>query len=626
MRHRTMLLLSACLLTASGAAQTAERVAIGADSAIAFVLSCRKANGAFGPADQAYTDAAWNFPAIAALRLLGAELGQPEQILRHGLGQPGGHVGAGHWQFHHYHGIRQRLNSPLAVRAPRVSLRHQGYQVRYYGSPFGTDAKTFFQSSGSLDPRDAEARELGFYNLSSLYYLLSGLAASGRSAENRDELVAFVQRRQAPAGGFVDVRQEDLAPRDAEAHVAHTFHALAALRLLGAAPPRPEDCTKFLRASQLPGGAFGWHPDSALPGNGPDVYYTWAAVHALAALAARPADVSACMLWLNSLQNSDGGFGDCPGWRSRLYSTYYAVDALSVLAGSAKAGITTKQLFPNVITPIPEGRFHIFQGLNKVPLLQPADLAGLHARGLNLLALKSGDFAVAERLRAAIREQRLPMDVVLCPEAYPHRAVIPGGAVLDHLANVTLDPGWTPAQRTLWAKADDLGAKKLLWHEYRAQVIRPVRELGALIYPEQEFEMEHAYVAYAVDANDHDVYNAMLAGFNWVPRDFVRVFPWRERHVDRVVPVADADAHGDLTKWSPQLDHTRHLFIAEGPTHEDFLKAAAAGRVVCAIVSAATSGPEVTLYGPPAAVAYCQRHQARWQWWPKRSGQQAPSN
>lgn len=625
MRLRTILLLSA-LLAVGRVAETAERATVGADSATAYILGCRKANGAFGPADQAYTDAAWNFPAIAALRLLGAEISQPEKILQHGLGQPGGHVGAGHWQFHHYHGIRQRLNSPLAMQATRVSLRHQGYQVRYYGSPFGTDAKTFFQSSGGLDPRDAEARELGFYNLSSLYYLLSGLSASGRSAENRDELVAFVQRRQAPDGGFVDVRQEDLAPRDTEAHVAHTFHALAALRLLGAAPPRPEACAKFLRASQLPDGAFGWHPDHALPGNGPDAYYTWAAVHALADLAARPADGAACVRWLNSLQNSDGGFGDCPGWRSRLYSTYYAVDALSVLAGSAQAGITSKQPPPATVTPIPEGRFQIFQGLNKVPLLQPADLAGLHARGLNLLALKSADFAAAGRLRAFIREQRLPMDVVLCPEAYPHRAVIPGGAVLDHLANVTLDPAWTEAQRGRWTTADDLGAKQLLWHDYRAQVIRPVRELGALIYPEQEFEMEHAYRAYDMTATGRDGYNAMLAGFNWAPRDFVRVFPWRERYVDRLVPVADADAHGDLAKWSPQLDHTRHLFIAERPTHEDFLKAAAAGRVVCAIVSTATSGPEVTLYGPPAAVAYCQRHQARWQWWPKRSGQQAPLN
>jgi len=598
--------------------RAAEAVAVGADSATAYILSCRKANGAFGPADQEYTDAAWNFPAVAALRLLGIEITQPEKILAHGLIQPPGHAGAGHWQFHHYHGVRKQLNAPLPVDSRRVRLRHQGYEVRYYGSPFGTDAKTFFQSSGTLDPRDSSALELGYYNLSSLYYLLSGLAASGRSADNPDELVSFIRQRQAPSGGFVDVRTEGGTARDAEAHVAHTFQALAALRILGAPPPNPEACVKFLQASQFPNGGFGWHPDRILSVNQPDAYYTWAATHALTILKARPTALPACVSWLNSLQNSDGGFGDRPDWKSRLYSTYYVIDTLNVLTGDAVKAITAKRLAFSKVEPVPEGRFQIYQGLNKTPVIEPQDLAALHERGLNLLSLKSADFALAERLRASIREQRLPMDVVLCPESYPHRAEISGGAVLDHLANVTLDPTWTQAHRDQWSKADAFGAGKLPWKDYLTKVIRPARKLGAVIYPEQDFEMEHAYVSYDVGGQGGEGYNAVLTGFNWAPRDFVRVFPWRERYVDRLVPVADADAHGDLKKWSPQLDHTRHLFIAEGPTHADFLKAAAASRVVCAIVSAEPSTPEVTLYGSSAAVAYCKKHQSQWQWWPKR--------
>jgi hypothetical protein len=125
--------------------------------------------------------------------------------------------------------------------------------------------------------------------------------------------------------------------------------------------------------------------------------------------------------------------------------------------------------------------------------------------------------------------------------------------------------------------------------------------------------MELAYTAY--DPSDANAYNAVLVGFNWSPRDFVRVFPWRERSVDRVTPVADADAHGDLQKWSPQLDHTRHLFIARGPTYADFLEAAQAGRVVCVIAKPEGVAAGYSCYGPQAAVDYLRKRVDDWRWW-----------
>jgi hypothetical protein len=107
----------------------------------------------------------------------------------------------------------------------------------------------------------------------------------------------------------------------------------------------------------------------------------------------------------------------------------------------------------------------------------------------------------------------------------------------------------------------------------------------------------------------------MLAGFNWEPRDFVRVFPWRERHVDRLTLIADVDAHGDLAKWSPQLDHTRNLFLARGPTYADFLEAAANQRVVCVIATPAGVAGGFTCYGPPAAADYVRQRVGEWRWW-----------
>ncbi len=608
-------------------------VRVDAGAAVAYVLKCRKPNGAFGPADQEYTDAAWNYPAVRTLQLLQHKLAQPEAVLKNGLGYPHGHVGYGHWQFFHFHGIRRLLDAPVETQHRQVQLRHQGFKVRYYGSPFGTDGDTFFKagSGAAPDPRDVAADELGYYNLSSLYYLLAGLQASGREAANADELVAFIRKRQAPGGGFVDVRVKDDRPIDDEAHLAHTFHAVAALAILGAEIPDVAKCAAFIRSCQLEAGAFRWNPRSDLPGNQPDVYYTWAGLQALQLLGQRTKRSAECGRWLNSLQNSDGGFGDQPGWRSRLYSTYYAVEALGTLEKDPRTAITVKQVARPTRSPIPTGRFGIYQGLNKMPVCKPDELASLRQRGFHLLALKSSKFEDAATLLQSIQDRRLPMDAILCLEAYSHRLRWHGGVQFHHVGNFTLDARWNLQQRTRWQTADAAGRDGLAWRDYSRQVIRPVIEFGGLCYPEQDFEMEFAYITYgsAVAAQKQSSpknetnneaatsvgYNAVLAGFNWSPRDFVRVFPWRERYVDKLTPIADADAHGDLRKWSPQLDHCRHLFIARGPTFADFQEAARAGRVVCVIHNPEGVASSVTYYGLTSAVAYVRERVGEWRWW-----------
>jgi len=591
---------------------------VDAQSVVDYVLGCRKANGAFGPADQQYTDAAWNYPAVKTLQLLEVKIERPQSILQHGLGSPRGHVGYGHWLFFHQHGIRHALGASGRALHEKVRLIHQGDEVRYYGSPFGTGGKTFFQAGGAgLDSRDDTANELGFYNLSSLYYVLAGLNASGRSAANTGQMMAFLGQRQAPCGGFADVRAAEGKPVDEAAHVAHTWHAIAARKLLGAEVPAADRCAEFLRSCQVPSGAFRWSPRGAAPGNHPDVYYAWAAVTALHTLGSKPADANRCVHWLNSLQNADGGFGDRPGWRSRLYSTYYAVETLALLAddGDPRSVIARKRVGEKKAGAIAEGDFQIYQALLKAPVVQPEDLPALQRRGFDLLGIKSSDFELAARLRKAAQSLQPPMDVVLCPEAYSHRARWLDGPELHHIGNVTLAPEGNGQQRAVWRAADAAGQKGLSWPEYQQRVIQPLRRRGSLFYPEQDFEMEFAYSAYDDGAVEQLGYNAMLAGFNWSPRDFIRVFPWRERYVDKLVMVADADAHGDLEKWSPQLDHTRMLFLARRPTYADFQDAAKNGRVACVIHDAEGVPSRATYYGPQPVVDYVERRVEQWKWW-----------
>ena len=619
------------------------RVDVG--SVVEYIESCRKPNGAFGPYDQTYTDAAWSYPAVHALRLLNADIPKRHLVVENGLAYPGGHIGYGHWLVYHQALTRRLLADarPGHGQATLVRLDHQGYQVRYYGSPFGTGGEHFFKADGdSIAKQFRQAKVLGYYNLSSLFYVLAALRADGREIANKADLITFIQHRQASNGGFVDIRTADGRPFDTHTHVAHTFHAVAALTLLKGTVPCVDACARYVQACQVLAsskhhpdvgvGGFRFDPAANRSGNFADAYYTYAALQTLRLVGRAPANADACRKWLLRLQNADGGFGDRPGWRSRLYSTYYAVHGLALLdafamptrdAGTPLVRVMGTNLLQDrpptiaarkVTRPVPpkpiDPSMNIYQGLFKTPIVTPGDLPGLAKRGFRLLGLKSDDFALVDQF-----SRDSTPSVVLCPEAYPHRLVREGGPVLHHVGNFTLDPSWSSSQRETWRTADNAGGKGLPWPAYQQQVLRPLQQLGSLCYPEQDFEYEFALSAYDDGVFGRSGYNAVQAGFNWSPRDFVRVFPWRERYTDKLPMVADADSHGDLKKWSPQLDHTRHLYIANDGSYVGFLDAAKNGRVVCVVVGVQGVASGVSYYGPSEAVRFVKDRISAWRWW-----------
>lgn len=589
----------------------AEEVIVDADAVLRYVEACRKENGAFGPMDQEYTDAAWNFPAVATLRLMDAEIPRPEAILKHGSGSPGGHAGRGHWTFYHRHRLRALLGDPLRAKreiVPIVFAEPPG-ETGYYASPFGTEGELYFNAGNRPydDPLDGEAERLVYHDLTSLHHALSGLRDSGRRPAETEAAVEFIHRHQAKDGGFASGSEHPAA-----GHVLPTFFAVESLTWLGAPVPNRERTIAFLNRCRDGSGGYRWSDRDA-----PDIAYAWAALGAFRLLDAAPLEPEKTAAWVNGLHNADGGFGDRPGWRSRLYSTYFAVESLSYLGGPVRKRIETKTVVGELVKAIPAGEFGIFQAIFKVPVVAPTDLESLSQRGIHLLGLKSTDFAVVEPLLTEIRSKNLPMDVVLCPEMYPHRLSQFDGKTLNHVGNFTLDSRWSETERAEWLMADKRGAASAAdWASYAAGVIGAVRELGGLAYPEQDFEMEYAYGSY--DGGSGTGYNAVLAGFNWAPRDFVRVFPWRERDAVRLIPIADVDAHGDLNKWSKHLDATRTLFLAKGPTFADFREAAAAGRVLTVIAEPEGVASGASYYGPPSAVEYARARRAEWQWWRDR--------
>ncbi len=597
--------------SAQVAAADVER-AVDAQATIAYLLGCQKPNGAFGPYGHAHSDLAWNYPAVHALVLLGEPIPRPKECLVNGVWaafrEPDAHRTNLHWDLYQKVQLNLLLHEaaglPIAVfpgqrddgrrlePGNRWTLKFQDRKGAYYG-PYGVGL---------------------FYDISTLWYTISALTGLDGTIANPELAQEFIVARQSASGGFVDAYRVDTPPDPAAAHLVITYHAVMALRALGVEVPRRDACVEFLQACQTPDGGFRWSPTHGAHSNRADVWYTWAAVRALDALNARPRDAAKCAAWINALQNPDGGFGDRPGWDSRIYSTYYAVHALQILTGDARKAIAAKRV-SRAIEEIPDGKYQIFQAHFK----SAADLAGsqadmvdeVHKMGLHLIGAKTEDVAAA---RVHVAEKGYALEVLANPENYSHKLHWLGGDPADHVSNWLVPPRKTPDESQQWTQANAAGRSGLPWEAFKEQVIGPALKLGTVFYPELDFSMTNAYMVYDDGLDGQPGYNAFLAALGWPAWDWVRQTPYRERWVGKLPALADGDAHGDLAKWRSRPEKQRVLYLA--PSHElpHFLEACRNGRTVC-VIRDPREPQGAVFYGTQSAVAYVQRHRSEWQWW-----------
>jgi prenyltransferase beta subunit len=581
---------------------------VDAAAAVNYLLSHERTNGAFGPAGHAHTDLAWNYPAVHALRLLQQPIPRPEECFRNGRGalykQPGTHNPNSAWD------IYQRAQ--LAVVMDRrgddgLGLRN-AWTVRYQDRK----AEFYFQISAAM----LKERVAPFCDLPTLAYWAEAITVAGGRIANPGIVREFLLARQLPGGAFVDAYDVTNVVAG-DAHVVATAQAVFALRAVGGEVPRAPAVIAWIQSCQQPSGGFGWHPTSAAPSNQPDVWYTWAAVRALAQFGAKPANPDACLDWLNSLQNPDGGFADRPGWNSRLYSTYYAVHALQALTGDARGAIRLKQasVWRRVV---PEGRYAIFHAYLKTPPGGPEMVEAARRLRLHFLGIKDNSpgtqpvsLSVA---RSYASEKGYPLEIISCPEQYGHKLTWRGGHPANHVANYLIPPELAPEAQAVLAAADRNGRKGLPWGEYGAQVIVPIVGLGSLFYPEHEYEMKNAYLVYDDGLAGGPGYNAVIGALGHPVWDWVRFFPYRERWQGQLPMVADADAHGDIEKWREPMERQRMLYLAMRHDLAGFLDACRQGRTVC-VIRGGPDKAELAFYGDPAVVEYVKQRPQEWQWW-----------
>lgn len=574
-----------------------------------YILTCQKKNGAFGPKSMEYTDLAWTYPAVHTLKILGSDIPFADSCYTNGgkawIEKANWKNGPWYWSLHQKANLYKLMDrtGPLEAGFSKGKSFTLKFQPR----------KSYVESRNYPDGYFFDMASL--WNLAEAIYLMEG------RINNPDEIGNYIITRQAGNGGFEDMLGPGISPVNEKTHIITTYNAVMTLLSLKIPIPHWDKLVKWVQSCQDSSGGFQWSPKNSSYSNKPDVWYTWAAIKLLKTLGEMPNDSGTCITWLNSLQNADGGFGDRPGWSSRLYSTYYAVHAIEMLTGNLEKGIYEKHLQKNKENIIQEGKYSIFQAHHKSPSGGKEMVDSVVAMGLNFIGVKTkekevisseGMSAIVQQAREYARQKNYRIEIVDCPENYAHRLEWFSGMNGDHVSNMLLPPDISPKDWKNYIQAYNEGLKGHSWDLYKKLVIQPMLDLGTLFYPELDYTMMNAYMVYDDGLDGETGYNAVPAA-HFGNYDWVRHFPHKERWLGQLPMIADGDAHGDIYKWRPNLESFRNVFIAKSYRFSDYIDASKNGRSVCVIRMPENN--EIRYYGSEYAIEYLKLHLDEWKWW-----------
>lgn len=610
-----LLLLGMTVLGAAGE----ETVAVGADSVVAYILSCEKPEGGFGPADKAYADVSRTYFAVAALKHLGAVVPNAVKILRpRGVLRDG--TLAQSARAYHKASLCFLLGKPFDM-----SLVQSGH--KWAGETKGT-SHSVPDSNGGFGGHTITYPYTKVHNT---FYAIAILGQDGREIEKVRQMCAktpdFLASRQNPDGSWNNfpapgVKYREIAPdvRGVDywhmsptiGHVHLTYCAVRAYELLGVDVPNREKTIAWLQACQRAGGGFTRTPDRGVE----DVWETWAAVAALKVLGAKPKDKEACLEFIRSLQNADGGFGDRPGWSSRVQSTYNAVAALDALTGNARAAIKARQVAvpPPVETPKADG-MKIFCMLSKVPReLKTPVIDEVNKMGLDLIGAWALGYSGPARARSIFFRDHAKAkgyDITIFEDTSNYRIAIyyEGTGQGQH---AVLGLAWPPGvefERDYYHRVSH-GAMTL---DEISRRMKLFKEKGGLASWSGRLDME------AMERISFDNAIDGKGGYDFISlngsRDSIKKKPWLDKYVGRIPCVLGVSTMNQ--EPHPSAYYVRTLFVAKSNSYADFADAVRNNRVVSVY-----HRDNSVYYGAPEWVKYVKAHADEWRprWIPPPPG------
>lgn len=419
------------------------------------------------------------------------------------------------------------------------------------------------------------------------------------------DYVAYVDSRRRANGSFNNTPTTD----GTDGHVMNTWWGLQALQTLGRADEKKAETIAWLQACQLPNGGFTWQPKPEFAGVD-DAAYTWAAVRALKLLGAAPSMRDACVMYLHSLANADGGFGDRSGWSSNPMATFYALETLETLDALAalQQRLPRKSHIVNRKSELPAGLkvFSIqIEAHGKGSPTEAVDLA--RALRIHLWGAKNARSEWIARAQAIADEQKVPVKFFVANEEYGTWVNVPGLGTYSHVSDLV-----APVGVDIGPSLANQGV--VSWPEFRERRLAPLQKAGGrLVW--QFGENEELVRLYLDDSLERGGY-AAISTFHFGNPDFTNSEPFLQRYRGRIPFIALQDAHGDEPWWFADMTTGfRTVFLATEPTWEGWLNALKQNWIV-AIRHDAVSGFKTWMRGGSREVIeFVQRHKSVWQWW-----------
>lgn len=413
----------------------------------------------------------------------------------------------------------------------------------------------------------------------------------------------YLDARRRPDGTYNNTPAAD----GGGGHVMNTWWGLQAERILGPSAKRRGDAIPWLRACQLPCGGFTWQPGAEVAALD-DIAYTWAAVRALKQLGAAPADPAACLRYVASLRNADGGFADRPGWVSNPVATYYALDTLDALGAlAAPAPLAAARPAP-VRAPLPAD-LKVFtiqiEAHGQGSPSEAVDLAG--ALRIHLWGAKNSAPGWIARAQAIADARRVPVTFFVANEEYGTWVDVPGLGTYSHTSDIL-----APAGAAAGPSLADRGP--VSWAQFRQDRLKPLLAAGGrLIW---QFGENEELVRLMLDDSLARSGYAAISTFHFGNPDFTLSEPFLNRYRLQIPFIALQDAHGNEPWWFADMtEGFRTLFLAREATWEGWLDALAANRVV-AVRHDAVSGGKTRMHGGPDEVLeFVRSHENQWRWW-----------
>ena len=419
----------------------------------------------------------------------------------------------------------------------------------------------------------------------------------------------YVTARRRANGSFNNTPTAD----GGDGHVMNTLWGLQAARVLGLSEEKKAETIAWLRACQLPSGGFTYQPSPAF-GGVDDVAYTRAALQALVLLGGEVANRAACLAWLRSLANADGGFADRPGWLSNPLATYYALaafEALGVLSEVKTVKTMSRGAAPTKI---------VLPGNLKVWSMQieahgtgsPAEAVALAAAlRIDLWGAKNAKSEWMARVREIAAEQKVPVQFFRANEEYGTWTEVPGLGTYSHMSDL-IAPAHTDIGPPLGTRGEV--SPPVSWPEFRRRRIEPLeRGQGKMVW--QFGENEELVRALLDDSVERGGF-AAISTFHFGNPDFLNSEPFLQRWRGQLPYIGLQDAHGTEPWWfADQTTGYRTLFLATEPTWDGWLQALKQNWVVAVRHDEVSRGETWMHSGSDEVRDFVQAREREWRWW-----------